>query len=734
MAIFIKKIELNNWFGYFGPYENNVFEFSNGVNIVVAPNDTGKSKLHNAFRWMLTDNVILKNNLNKYELLNIDLNTINHILNHESSALLKNQDTVTIGVRIYFEETNSRGESLNRIITKEVLCKKDVNRITIATPKTSVQRIELGNIRTAPETFDELKTKIIRPNLLDFFLVQGESLEHLTPLKGEKLRTTINNLVSLNILDKKSDISIKLASNIFSLRQDIEKRESINNTAASENVLKKTTLENEITEITESELPQLNNFKEIFGNTIEEFRGQAEISRKNQALLKIIDNYNLDIKKLEGAIDNSYKYLVDNYINNEFWLSKITDNKKDKKTLTDFKENLRDFSAKRGTELNDTLSEKERKMLYALERDQPSPAILTQMIVDDTCYICANNLSADSKRYMEEKLIPFFRKELNKDDIELNKYVELNEIYLKLDGYLNKYDSFEYDFLQSKINSIVLNESNKRDIENKKDDFIKENGVLSKDDVELVSLTTYDRAKSDLSMIVMKIELLEDDLSSKISDLATVNSNMRASNMESKDSVKLNKARNLETFGTEIKNVLLDIKKQMYEDFAMDLEKISNKKFQAFSKDNERFTSQKIKVDFSLNHDNQPDFEIKVIDQFGNNLQQGGGASQALRQLSVIFGLIEKAGGNVNFPFIADAPTSNMSHTLSEHFFNYQLENSENQNILITKELWDDKKNTLNEIGERILTKVENIENAKMISIVSKKGNNKRVNILNLNN
>ena len=126
-----------------------------------------------------------------------------------------------------------------------------------------------------------------------------------------------------------------------------------------------------------------------------------------------------------------------------------------------------------------------------------------------------------------------------------------------------------------------------------------------------------------------------------------------------------------------------------------------------------------------MNNLNQPDFEIKVVDKFGHNQSQGGGASQALRQLSVIFGLIEKAGGNVNYPFIADAPTTNMTSTLSEQFFNFQLENASTQNILITKELWDDKKGNLNEHGKHILNKVAVTNNAKLFTIINGKENKK---------
>lgn len=730
MAVVIKKIELNNWFGYKGSYDENTFEFSDGVNIIVASNDVGKSKLHNAFRWIVSDKVILKDKENKYSLEDIDLNTVSEILNHDIRNQLKNEETATIGVRLTFEEIDRRGDTFNRIITKELICKKDVNRITVSNPITKVQRNERGNIRTAPESFEEVKNKIIRQNLKDFFLVQGESLEHLTPLKGESLRTTINNLVSINELDKKCDTSIKMAKKITLLRQDIEKAEDSKNAQASSNTKRKNDLENDIIDIIENQLIDVQNFIDESERIIIKFKGQAEIAKNQKGLKQRIDDFNKKINTKEGIINSGYKRLVENFINRDFYLSKLTNDQVEKINLNKFKSYFRDFSALRRTELNDALSVEEQKMLYALQKDQPSPQILEQMLIEGTCYVCSNDLNEKSRIYMNEKLIPYFRNELNKNDDELNKYDELNSIYLKLEGYLNKFNHFDSNYLQKIIDDIVENENSKRELEFDKDDFIKENGMVDDNDIDNISLETYDNAIRDKSKFSENKINLENKLTSKERELTEI----KLTTINKEESSKLKKSKEIEQFGIDLKNVFLEIKKEAYENFASDLEIITNNKFKAFSEDNSKFKNQSIKVDFSINHAGNPDFEIKVIDQVGNNLKQGGGASQALRQLAVIFGLIEKAGGNVDYPFIADAPTSNMTHTLSEHFFNYQLKNATTQNILITKELWNDQNNTLNDIGERILKNIEEIENAKMISIVFNENEKKKVRIENLKN
>ena len=59
MGTIIKNVQLQNWYNYKGEYSDNIVKFSKGINFFVSDNDNGKSKLHNALRWILHDNIIL---------------------------------------------------------------------------------------------------------------------------------------------------------------------------------------------------------------------------------------------------------------------------------------------------------------------------------------------------------------------------------------------------------------------------------------------------------------------------------------------------------------------------------------------------------------------------------------------------------------------------------------------------------------------------------------------------
>ena len=48
----LKSIELENFMCYYG---HNKFEFTEGINVIIGDNGYGKSKLYDAFYWVMYD-------------------------------------------------------------------------------------------------------------------------------------------------------------------------------------------------------------------------------------------------------------------------------------------------------------------------------------------------------------------------------------------------------------------------------------------------------------------------------------------------------------------------------------------------------------------------------------------------------------------------------------------------------------------------------------------------------
>ena len=55
MGTIIKSISFHNFYNYYGSYEDNTYTFTEGINIINADNNMGKSKFYNGFLWILRD-------------------------------------------------------------------------------------------------------------------------------------------------------------------------------------------------------------------------------------------------------------------------------------------------------------------------------------------------------------------------------------------------------------------------------------------------------------------------------------------------------------------------------------------------------------------------------------------------------------------------------------------------------------------------------------------------------
>ena len=55
MGTFIKSIAFQNFYNYYGDFKENIYTFKEGINIINADNNMGKSKFYNGFLWLLQD-------------------------------------------------------------------------------------------------------------------------------------------------------------------------------------------------------------------------------------------------------------------------------------------------------------------------------------------------------------------------------------------------------------------------------------------------------------------------------------------------------------------------------------------------------------------------------------------------------------------------------------------------------------------------------------------------------
>ena len=188
----------------------------------------------------------------------------------------------------------------------------------------------------------------------------------------------------------------------------------------------------------------------------------------------------------------------------------------------------------------------------------------------------------------------------------------------------------------------------------------------------------------------------------------------------------------------EIKNFIFDLdqyfektKENIYEDFAKSLEEKASKRFKNLFRNNRDIKNHRLVVNVNKKDNvfkTDYSFEIYLKNKLGVKLKQEGGASSTFEPLSVVFGLIDYANEYANskqtIPFIADAPVSRVTSDTKITFFE-SIINDEilSQNIIIVMDLWDNKKNNINDLGDSVLKLIESKTDSSFITLIPMENN-----------
>lgn len=729
MSVIINKIELCNWFNYKGDYSENAFNFQNGLNVLVGTNNAGKTKLHNAFRFIIEDKIILNYRTDKgdtYLKISIDESNLIEVYNQSCFRELVSGDTDKIGVKITFTLERRNSDAVKYALTKEIHFRKDINELEIINRASIVEQINIytNAPRKVSEDFNKLSKSIISASYVNFFLIEGEQMGLMTPLQGAELRRTINTIVNLKKLDELVDKIKFIDKKVDKERRDLEREidNLTNDEKASLDEINK--LEDLIKNNNEIEIPKNEEIIGINKEVEQKWLTSYNRAKENQKLSNELNALRLKENQAEIALDSFRLNITTDYFNPSiFSISKITDDNQEHESLKKLIESIKEFYTERRTELDLSLSEKEQKMMMALEKSQPKPEILKAMVESsDCCYVCSNKLGEAEKEYINKKLIPFFQGDEDEKDPELNKLDSIKGFLSDLIYSTRIYNDKELEYFDDKNELLITLTNNLLEAKQNIDKFIQLNGDVENSEDNQVSIQTYNKA---ITLIAQAEKTIKDILADNETYDSKIKKLKKTINVDNKKSPKLKEVENLKEFTEVLKKNLFELKGEEYLNFAEKLGEKSTNRFQSLMRYNPTIGDQKIHVETIEKADDRYDFKIDLINKFNEIQDQSGGASSALKQLAVVFGLIDMSEDNVGYPFIADAPLSRLTGDTKEAFFQTLIEDKVfNQCIVITMDLWDNKSNSINKLGEDILNIVEKRADATFSTILPRVNNN----------
>lgn len=680
MATIIKSIALKNFYNYYGDFEQNCYEFTEGLNIINADNNLGKSKFYNGVLWILKDEVYDSD-------LNLSLSVQESLLKMASDKAKAEKDIFETAVRMIV-----RQDAKEYTIIKSVTYRK--NEDDWEPGKVEMSVTETEEDRTIP-IYDSSRQKdiihkIIPTELLNYVLLQGESLERLVDSSSAGgLSSTIEALAEMSELLNTCKISKDLAGRARSLLNSKERELANNLNSIDRKVREKEQLEKYIEE-TQNKVIGYQRECYAFKDVKERLEALQVNATKREKFRGKKERLDFELKELRRLKDEGEKQITSRlFAETSPWL------------LMGLKSEIDRFSALRDKWVADKTALRMAKegTVILLPQDSPDVLSLKRMLEREWCEVCNREAKKNTEAWKHIKAV---MERPKKEEVSARN--DFSQFYSSVQNSVGTlYNSIDHidrsieeyqDYLKD-LNTQI--EEKKEEWEQVKMEFINAGGDEERSDKDVIS--EYSLAERN----VVKYEKLIKDAEEKVvhwkERLKQIDQELAGNNSDK----RINDYRVFRDLMADIERIFQDTKKQVYDNIIEELSKHANEKYQELTEGNFtsggflKFSQEANRVQVSIK--NRADGEITGL----------GKGFQRMKQLAIVMAVISsKIGSNhLEYPFIADAPFSEFGNNFINNFFKVAPKVF-TQSIILIKELYDPTEYPyINPLGQEILNKMK---------------------------
>ncbi|GCC53214.1 hypothetical protein SanaruYs_34570 [Chryseotalea sanaruensis] len=679
----IEKIELENFLCYSGNVE---LKFKEGLNVVIGDNGYGKSKLYDAFYWVLYDQTFsselkrfqytkeTKSNLisdkAKFEVENGRINS------RVSITFLndRNQDCYTLERKYSVNKIN--GETIESNDSEFIIWKREYlySKSRIVSDEEEKKRI-LNNIMPV--------------NIKDYLWFQGEQVESIIDFNNQDTLTkAINVLSNIKRYDEIKEIAIncvKAVNNEYDkevkrLSKDSDKSESLSSQKEIINRKIETQLDEE-RELKKNLARAEEKINEILtkiddASKIRDFQNKKKNAIKN---LESLTN-ELEIEQIgfhRKMFKNKWLLKGTTFLHDSY--SKLYDEYVQEKLKSETAEIIK----------SEHLKELNKKLQSRLPINVPEPIHVKRMLQDEWCYVCDREAKKGSEAFEKiESLLRIPESEDIKNKVRNFDFsLDLKKLYhvsLGLNQWIQNIDD--------NINETLLKI---RDLNLKIRDIRNELEKIEEDIQKIISVTSLnpDEANNILSTYYIQ-KKYEDDFREKLNNL---NQTLEL-NRQNLSSIEVELASlvtgTIPEYLTAKKQILRDFeaiaintRERVFDKLIIQLENEANIHYSEMTTGN-RSTKGQIKLKRKINGNYMPE----IIDSDGNTLLGTNTSNLIMVKLSVIMAIISaKSDSGENYTLITDAPTSVFGEDYTFGFCK-TISKVYKQSIVMSKEFYNNQK------------------------------------------
>ncbi|MDA8796904.1 AAA family ATPase [Luminiphilus sp.] len=657
----VNSIQLKNFQCYAGEASQNEFRFTRGLNLIIGDNGSGKSKLWDAFYWVLYDQIFQSDDYAFYTTSQYQENLISDKAKSECAV----GDSVDAQVILIAQ--NSAG--LKYRVTRMYRAKK-LDGGKWAPEKESLLTIDKwGTTRwdlCAQDKHPSIINQIVHPDLKEYMWFQGENIKDLMDLRDKtSLTKVINTLSDIDNYDKILEAVIRGSQQATGAFDKAKIKNSRDEQRSRQ-------LENDLRHARE----QLRNAEDSIDNS--KLERDGALSRRDNLLSKFQDaelrrDTQNKVAKLEAKIEILGAQLKDktedfskNLINSQWVLQNAVG------ALAEFDQKFSAFNTQ-VIEHKERFKPDEPK----LPVDVPAPVHVDNMLRAGECFVCGREAKEGSEPHNHMKRLLSRYEEEQPEYFANDNYPFFNRLYnnrVENKLLVNNIDqdiARSLEEIESLKEQVAYARDEKAGIENQIGGLV--SGLENAGDI----INEFNMHQKKLEDAQKDIRISEENASNlrfKIgqydSELAKLSQSEETSREEIVDSVWKFLARSAK-----------EARQRVFDDIVNELEGAANEIFRQMAAANNSITG-RVKIETTSSNT----CVSKIVDSSGELMRGSNESNIQLVKLSLIMAILgSKQQWSRNYALIADGPTSHMAENYSDGFYAALSENFE-QSIVVTKD------------------------------------------------
>lgn len=707
----IRRIEIENFRSYYG--NENVFEFGDGLTLIIGDNGDGKSTCFEALQWLL-------------DISNTDEVQKSHALDNFSEmkkSKLEIGESANLRVKMDFEHDGRKSVEKMFVITRKDEDFFDVSDIRFKGKEdTDEGRLSPDGRRLIARCFDA-------------------EMQHFSMFKGESRLDVLDGPKALKMLvDKYSDIKcfdelVNLTSSFESSADKAFRKESKNDEKTRGQA---TVYDNELTKLSgeiqgiRKEIKELSSAVSSYETMLKDLDQNQDTRDRYNELSQALTRKRDNATSLKASID---KVNLNTSLLDQYWIMcafpNILSAFKDKcDQLRREKEKLNEeFLYERGKEQGELNALKQENEALLSDKAKlpwyiPDDRFMKEMIKVHRCKVCNTPApeGSDAYRFMVNKLEEYKkhineRARIKEEQVKLSKKKLFTEEYIdEINVLANRLSGPEEAFIAG-----IANDINNR--------------------LEIVS-----RKSGELSQVKKEIEEIEEDISRLLIQAGNISEEM----MKKNNSDVSNMFRKKGEAELEIKDLELELKEKLarqeevkgkmdnlkpgnsmsrlYQKVHFAFDQIAKASFRAKEKNlynflnalreganlyMDRLSTKDFHGEVSLFYKkDKEEAGIRLKSSNGTYIKNPSDSQKTVMYISILFAVSDFAYKKTDeeYPLIFDAATSSFGDAKEEDFYNI-INNVNKQCIVITKDFITDGKIRMKDI-EKLTCRVYRIQKA----------------------